>query len=685
MNLPSSFDWRDHVTLPPIEDQGPCGSCWAFATTGAVECAIKIRDGIDVDISEQWLVSCNVDGSSCDGGWLQFDHFVGVPDQCGQWGAVFETDSPYYASDLPCECPYQRSYALESWDYVETDPWQVASTEAMKAAIMNYGPTAVNVWSRDSFLGYTGGVFDAWESPGYTNHIVCLVGWDDNQGTEGVWILRNSWGEGWGEDGYMRIEYGCNLVGYAAAYVDYQAPYFPYLVQEDWSIDDAAGDNNGRPDPGEGEVALLLSVSNLAADAIGLTATASTIHPDIVFTQPTGSFGNVYRDGSGDNTASPVSFAVNSDFPATIVDFDIHYQANSGAYSWTETITMNVGQPQCFIVDDDGNDPAQYEKYYAKVFDTARTPYVVWDKYARGSPPADSMRECPLVIWFTGDSRSEVLSSDDITNLRNYLDVGGRLFLTGQDIAQDLSDDADSTFLRDYLHVSFVPDVPMIIADGVPGDTIGDGQQLAPGGSGGAANQNSPDILLPLDDIAKPCYTYYESSDVAGVHLVHNGYRLVYFGFGAEAIANGVTGFTKRDEVFDRVLTWLPGFCEDQDNDGYGDPGVPENECPDDNCPTVFNPGQQDTDGDGLGDACDACDCIGFCDVNGDGNMNPMDCIYIVNFVYRGFDARVPFPDCPMENGDWNCSGGVDPLDVVFFTNYIYRGQGSSPCNPCGL
>jgi C1A family cysteine protease len=67
-NLPESYDWRDYGGCTPIRSQGPCGSCWAFAAMGAMECNILIRDGLNLDLSEQWLVSCTVAGS-CSGGW----------------------------------------------------------------------------------------------------------------------------------------------------------------------------------------------------------------------------------------------------------------------------------------------------------------------------------------------------------------------------------------------------------------------------------------------------------------------------------------------------------------------------------------------------------------------------------------------------------------------------------------
>jgi C1A family cysteine protease len=613
MALPSSYDWRDYDGCTSIKNQGSCGSCWAFATVGALECAIKIVDHIEVDLSEQWLVSCNQWEMGCDGGGLCFEYFQ-VPeypeyaDPCGDYGAVFEADFPYAASDLPCSCPYPHVFGIEDWDWIGIDPWSNPDIEAMKQAILDYGPITVFVYAGGYFQSYTEGIFNACQNEEWTNHVVVLVGWDDTQGENGVWFLRNSWGPGWGEDGYMRIAFGCNHVEEGAAYCDYQRPHFPYLTRDGFSISDELGNDNKRPDPGEQGLELVFAVSNIGAEAAGLTVTASTNHPEIVFADPVADFGDLERWAQVDNAADPITFAVEETFPPTIVDFELAYSANGGAFNRYDTITMNIGQPQCFIVDDDEASSKEIQHYFADYFDTARVPYITWDKTTLLSPPGDTMAQCPLAIWVTGDARSEVLSAEDVANLRNFLDGGGKLFMTGQDIAEDLANDEDSTFLRDYLHLRFISGMPMILANGVPGDSISDGHTLPLGGPGGAANQNSPDKLEPLDDVAVPCYTYYNSTDVAGVHVAVNGYRVAFFGFGAEAIADGLPGYTKRAEVFERVFLWLKGLCIDSDFDGYGDPGHPENDCPDDNCPSVFNSGQTDTDGDGLGDACDEDD-----------------------------------------------------------------------------
>jgi hypothetical protein len=219
-SLPESFDWRDFGGDPPVRNQGGCGSCWAFGTVGPLECNIKIKDGITVNLSEQYLVSCNHSDWSCAGGWWAHGYHQWMRDPCNDAGAVMESDFPYAASNLPCNCPYPHPYLIQSWAYIGNSH-SVPSVESMKQAILDYGPISVAVVSTSAMHAYNGGIFNQ-PGGGDVNHAVVLVGWDDNQGANGVWIMRNSWGTWWGEDGgYMRIEYGCSRIGYGACYVNY--------------------------------------------------------------------------------------------------------------------------------------------------------------------------------------------------------------------------------------------------------------------------------------------------------------------------------------------------------------------------------------------------------------------------------------------------------------------------------
>lgn len=216
--LPTSFNWCDQGKCTAVRNQGNCGSCWAFGTVGPFESAILIADNSSKDLSEQYLVSCNTDGWGCNGGWFAHDyHEWKIPPGEPAAGAVYESDFRYTATDAPCDSPYTHNEVLSSWAYVGSSN-NVPAVDAIKTAIYTYGPVGAAVCVNSTFQAYSGGVYAPTKRCTSINHAIVLTGWDD---AGGYWILRNSWGNSWGEQGYMRIAYGANQVGYAANYVEY--------------------------------------------------------------------------------------------------------------------------------------------------------------------------------------------------------------------------------------------------------------------------------------------------------------------------------------------------------------------------------------------------------------------------------------------------------------------------------
>ena len=221
--LPSSLNWCDQGGCTPVRDQGNCGSCWAFGTVGPLESAILIQDGLSKDLAEQYLVSCNTDGWGCDGGWWAHDYHewkypAGEPGP----GAVYEADFPYTATDAPCNPPHPHHETITDWVFIAGEN-SVPTTAALKQAIYDHGPVSAALCVNNTFKAYTGGVFEPALNWCFTiNHAITLVGWDDSLGSQGAWRLRNSWGDDWGEGGYMWIAYGTYSVGYSANYVVYE-------------------------------------------------------------------------------------------------------------------------------------------------------------------------------------------------------------------------------------------------------------------------------------------------------------------------------------------------------------------------------------------------------------------------------------------------------------------------------
>jgi hypothetical protein len=270
--LPSSYDWRTLNGVTPIKNQGSCGDCWAFGTVGPLESQILLKDGVTVSLAEQYLVSCNVDGWSCNGGWWAHDYHLSKSGQDNNGpGAVLTSADPYTGTNSACNQTYSHPYKISNWAYVGSE-MAVPSVDAIKQAIYTYGPISVAVYVGDAFQAYTGGIFNTTET-GTPNHAVVLVGWNDDLGPDnGYWILRNSWGASWGESGYMRIRYNVSQVGYAANFIEY-AGSTPTPTPTSVSVPSVVGDTQSVASTaitGEGLVVGTITTQSSSTVAAGL-------------------------------------------------------------------------------------------------------------------------------------------------------------------------------------------------------------------------------------------------------------------------------------------------------------------------------------------------------------------------------------------------------------------------------
>lgn len=200
------FDWRTSDGSTPVRDQNGCGSCWAFATHGAFEGSYAIRNNLLIDSSEQDTLDCSGAGS-CRGGWWAYQYLIDK-------GSAKETVYPYTARDDTCKTSVVRPYKAVAWGYVDSSR-RIPTVSSIKAALCRYGPLSVAVRVTGAFQAYKSGVFNE-KDTGNVNHGVTLIGWDN---TKGAWLIKNSWGTGWGMSGYMWIAYDSNSIGYGAAWV----------------------------------------------------------------------------------------------------------------------------------------------------------------------------------------------------------------------------------------------------------------------------------------------------------------------------------------------------------------------------------------------------------------------------------------------------------------------------------
>ncbi|XP_052194072.1 cysteine proteinase mucunain-like [Diospyros lotus] len=200
--LPESVDWREKGAVSPVKDQGQCGSCWAFSTIGAVEGINKIVTGELISLSEQELVDCDKSyNMGCNGGLMDY----GFQFIINNGGIDTEEDYPYRANDGVCD-QIRKNAQVVSIDGYEDVPEN--DENSLKKAVANQPVSVAIEAGGRAFQLYESGVFTG-QCGRDLDHGVVAVGY----GREGVvdyWIVRNSWGPDWGENGYIRMERNIN-------------------------------------------------------------------------------------------------------------------------------------------------------------------------------------------------------------------------------------------------------------------------------------------------------------------------------------------------------------------------------------------------------------------------------------------------------------------------------------------
>jgi C1A family cysteine protease len=200
---PATFDWRDfngknYVT--GVRSQGNCGSCWAFATTAALESNVMIYTGVNANLAEQILISCGNAGG-CDGGYpTTASSFI------RDTGLAAESYYAYTATNGACAnatAGWQNAASrIFSWHYVgnTTNP----TLEQIKNELVTYGPLVTTMDVYSDFYYYNGGVYQHTSGTYQGGHAILIVGYDDDGQ---YFIVKNSWGSNWGESGYFRIDF----------------------------------------------------------------------------------------------------------------------------------------------------------------------------------------------------------------------------------------------------------------------------------------------------------------------------------------------------------------------------------------------------------------------------------------------------------------------------------------------
>lgn len=205
-SVADSIDWVAKGAVTPFKNQQSCGSCWAFSTTGAIEGALFIASNQLVSLSEEELVQCDHNGDQgCQGGLM--DNAFGW---LAQNGICTENDYPYTSgSGNTGTCSKHCSAAATLTGHVD-----VPSEDALVTAVSKQPVSVAIEADKSVFQLYSGGVLDNAGCGTNLDHGVLAVGY----GTDGkdYWKVKNSWGSGWGEQGYIRMARGKNMCGIAS-------------------------------------------------------------------------------------------------------------------------------------------------------------------------------------------------------------------------------------------------------------------------------------------------------------------------------------------------------------------------------------------------------------------------------------------------------------------------------------
>ena len=205
----ASFDWRKYGIVSPVRQQGTCGSCYMFSAMASYEAGYNLFYKKNVDVSEQHFLDCQNIGK-CQGGW-----YGSVFDKMTKSGGLEEAIYPYKARNSTCSVKSGEKYFAMDSGYIG-EYLKMASVEEIKEGLCKHGVLSSAVFATRMFTAYAGGIFDEHAKVSGVNHAINIVGWDDSKK---AWLMRNSWGEQWGEKGYMWIEYGSNNIGTGTTWV----------------------------------------------------------------------------------------------------------------------------------------------------------------------------------------------------------------------------------------------------------------------------------------------------------------------------------------------------------------------------------------------------------------------------------------------------------------------------------
>ncbi|HPG40075.1 MAG TPA: M1 family aminopeptidase [bacterium] len=331
--------------------------------------------------------------------------------------------------------------------------------------------------------------------------------------------------------------------------------FTPNFVLLDYQIDDSQMNDNGLIDAGE-NVTLLVQVQNIGVNAANYQLQLTTDDPDITIIDGACDLSIVERYSAADSMEAPFTLWVSPTARGHFAEFSLSVSTDNN-YSQNLNFPVAINIPPILFVDDDNG--KNYEALITASLENNYIPFTIWNVNENG--PVD-LQSYNMVIWATGSDRDSALTANEQKALAGFLNNGGKLLLTGQNIGYDLcgqGSTADSVFFRNYLHSSYIND--RIEANQVLGrkdDLLGDNLMFniaAPEGSAG--DRYSPDVIVPIEP-ARTFLLYSTTQQCAGLYYSDDftGAKVIYIPFGLEGIS------TEQDQesagrFYKRALQWF--------------------------------------------------------------------------------------------------------------------------------
>jgi hypothetical protein len=424
----------------------------------------------------------------------------------------------------------------------------------------------------------------------------------------------------------------------------------PVLAYSSRITDDLGGNDNGKPDPGETTDMEIILQNDGSAGVTQVAADLVCNDPYVTIDVTSASYPDIPSGETG-TSLSAYRFTADEECPMGYKATMILQISGQGGYYTEETFDVLIGQRPILFVDDDGGD--SYESYIIAALDSVGALYDVWTYETQGCPPDTLFELYQAVVWSTGDdygslSNPATLNATDEARLITYLNNGGSLLLSSQDLLLDHNPD---DFITNYLHLAGHDDDEGVNSvSGVVDDTVSHGMSF----DLDYPFYNFSDHIFPDADAAGIFYATSKGSvdPRPGFQLDHyagkdaglvdycalrypatgsSAYKVAFFAFAFEAIPQVGIDPNNRYTVMRKIMNWF-GI-------GRGEPEYMHG------------------------------------DANGDFIVDAADVVFLINYLYQGGD-----PPYPYESGDANCDGEVTASDVVYLINYLFRNGDPPPC-----